>query len=89
MADGYSQLPVKERDKNLMPFTKEGSFVSKNKVKMPKEGKITFTVKCKNWVPHEPDETNPDTRVLGVAFMEANMVSDPKARTFSMNTLSY
>ncbi len=76
-------------DKNLMPFTGEGSFVFKNKVKMPKEGKITFTVKCKNWVPHELDETNPDTRVLGVAFMEANMVSDPKARTFSMNTLSY
>jgi hypothetical protein len=76
-------------DKNLMPFTGEGSFVFKNKVKMPKEGKITFTVKCKNWVPHELDETNLDTRVLGVAFMEANMVSDPKARTFSMNTLSY
>ena len=38
---------------------------------------------------NEPDETNPDTRVPGVAFMEANMVSDPKARTFSLNTLSY
>ncbi|MBQ9358483.1 MAG: hypothetical protein IJT95_02970 [Abditibacteriota bacterium] len=56
---------------------------------MPKDGRITFTVKCKNRVPHELDETNPDTRVPGVAFMEANMVSDPKARTFSMNTLSY
>ncbi|MBO4548690.1 MAG: hypothetical protein J5758_05685, partial [Abditibacteriota bacterium] len=74
-------------NKNLMPITQEGMLTLTNKVTMPKDGRIKFDVKVKNWSPNALNPAEPDKRVLGVGIMEVRMISDPKAPVFSLNNL--